>query len=556
MACATEAFLEEERDLRKTALAVVLFLLLVAGFTFFVQPVKAFSVNILSHSGYLDYVGGYWVFGEVQNLDTTPIRGVGVTATFYDSSNTIIAEEDGYSYLNVILPNSKSPFAVLLWNMSQNATQAGPRVDHYTLGVNYTFAYTTSALPLGLKILSSSVHWDEIGRMNITGEVENTGTTNATYTQVFATFYDSDGKVVATDNTNTHPYNIQSGQKSSFNLNTYLWDKVPQAKSYVLTADSEEYACLEFSSLPLPSKPTSTPTSTSTPSVSPTSTPTSTAAPSSPPTVAQLVTIAWVPPPQNAAAATVVTAVAVGAVSIVVAAATNPVGTSAGKATEKTSDLLPESVKKWLSDFASSKRKPALDQKKGSPFLPTKAEALAYAVSLVVLTISFSYVKVADFTLILAVLPTILAVAVIVELVKTFALVAFARSLGVWTEHRLWLFGLAMFLVTTFAFGIPFSSPSRTLYHSPQFTKRREGVVASVAILVTLAFAALFFVLLVSGFTLIGSTGLAMCIIMAFLDTFPVSPMNGKAVFEHSKAAWAALFAVTLAVYVSWLILL
>jgi outer membrane protein assembly factor BamB len=280
------------------------------------------------------------------------------------------------------------------------------------------------------------------------------------------------------------------------------------------------------------------------------------ATPSSSPTVAQLVTVAWVPPTANAAAATAVTAVAVGAVSIVAAAVSNPVGTPVGKAAEKAGDLIPESVKKWLEEFASSKRRPTVEEKRGSPFLPTKAEALAYGVSLAVLTISFSYVKVNDFTLILAVLPTVLVTAVIVEFVKTFALVVFARKLGVWTEHRLWYFGLVMFLITTFSFGIPFSSPSRTLYYAPKLTKRREGIAYSAAILVTLAFAGLFFALLLSGFTFIGSTGLAMCVIMAFLDTFPVSPMNGKAVYNHSKAAWAVLFATTLAVYLSWLILL
>jgi Zn-dependent protease len=264
----------------------------------------------------------------------------------------------------------------------------------------------------------------------------------------------------------------------------------------------------------------------------------------------------WVPPPENAAAATAVTAVAVGTVSIVAAAVGNPVGATAGKAVEKTGDLIPESVKKWLADFVSSKRKPTIEQKIGSSFLPTKAEALAYGVSLAVLTLSFSYVKVTDLSQILSVLPTILATAVIVEFVKTFALEVGARRLGVWTEHRLWYFGLAMFLLTTFAFGIPFSSPSRSVYNSPKFTKRLEGIVSSAAVLVTLAFAAFFFALLISGFTLIGSTGLAMCIIMAFLDTFPVAPMNGKAIYEENKVAWAALFIATLALYTSWLILL
>jgi hypothetical protein len=303
--------------------------------------------------------------------------------------------------------------------------------------------------------------------------------------------------------------------------------------------------------------PSVTPTATPTTPPSPTPTSTPTSSPSMSTTLEQLVAVAWVPPPEKAAVATAVTIIAVGVASVAVAAAANAASASVRNAAVGTdNNLATEGLKKWLSDFTSSKRKPPLDQKKGSPFKMTKAEAVAYGVSLVVLTLSFSYVKVPDFTQILAVIPTILATAVVVEFVKTFCTVALARSLGVWTEHRLWYFGLAMFVITTFAFGIPFSSPSRSLYHAPQFTKRREGIVASVAILVTIGFAGLFFALLVSGFTLIGSTGLAMCVIMAFLDTLPISPMNGKAVYDHSKAASVALFAGALAIYISWLLFL
>jgi hypothetical protein len=543
--------LRNDSSLKKTALAVITLLMLAIGLTFLVHPVKAFSANVLSSSGYLDIIGGYMIHGEVQNLDSTPLSGVWVSATYYDNNNNAIAEGNGPSFLDVILPNQKSAFTILLWNETQwdttkDATQQlGSRVDHYTLAVNYTFAREATARPLGLNILSSSVQLYENGYgMNITGEIENTAATAATYPKICATFYDSDGKVAYTAFTFADPYGdppvVQPGQRSPFAL-LLLREDAEQAKSYVLSAESIEYSSLESSSLPLPTFPPFTPT----PSAGPTSTSTS------PPTVAQLLTVAWVPPPQNAAAATAATAVAVGVVSVVVAAATNPVGPPAGKA----SDLIPDSVKKWLEEFMSQRRRSTLDQKTGSALVPTKAEALAYGVSLILLTLAFSYVKVPDFTQILVVLPTILATAVIVEFAKTFSTVAFARSLGVWTEHRLWYLGLSMFLITTFAFGVPFSSPSRTMYYSPKLTKRREGIAYSAAILITLAFGALFFVLLLNGFTLIGSTGLAMCVIMAFLDTFPVSPMNGKAIYAYSKAAWAVIFAATLAIYVSWLIL-
>ena len=158
------------------------------------------------------------------------------------------------------------------------------------------------------------------------------------------------------------------------------------------------------------------------------------------------------------------TAVAVSTVALVVIAVSDPVGKSTGSGLEKIRDVLPEGVKRWLEEFISSRRKLTVDKKTGSPFLPTKSEVLAYGVSLVVIAASFSYVKVDDVTQILQVLPTVLATAVIVEFVKTYVLEVFARSRGLWTEHRLWYFGLAIFLLTTFTFGIPFSSPSCNVY--------------------------------------------------------------------------------------------
>jgi hypothetical protein len=47
-----------------------------------------------------------------------------------------------------------------------------------------------------------------------------------------------------------------------------------------------------------------------------------------------------------------------------------------------------------------------------------------------------------------------------------------------------------------------------------------------------------------------------MCIIGAFFETFPIEPMSGKDVFNHSKNLWLVLFTVTLVLYASWLLLL
>jgi hypothetical protein len=292
------------------------------------------------------------------------------------------------------------------------------------------------------------------------------------------------------------------------------------------------------------------------PGTTSTPTPTLSSTPSPSSSQANLTGTAWVPSIQNGVAAPVVTIVALSAIlGIILTITITSAGSSSGQLGNKTKDLFPDTVKKWLEDFVSSKRKLAVQEKVGSPFLPTKPELLAYVLSIVLLSLSFSYVKVSSLNQILAVIPTILATSILVTFVKPFVIVAYVRSRGVWTEHKIWYFGLVTFVVTTLAFRVPFSSPTRRV-QSHESTKRLEGILSIAEIGLGLIFAAAFFVLLVSGFTLIGSTGLAMCLIGAFFDSFPLTPMNGKTLYEYKKKLWAILFLITLVLYFVWLLLI
>jgi hypothetical protein len=94
------------------------------------------------------------------------------------------------------------------------------------------------------------------------------------------------------------------------------------------------------------------------------------------------------------------------------------------------------------------------------------------------------------------------------------------------------------------------------VYYASKLSKRLGAILSSAAILISLAFAGLFYVLLISGFTTIGSTGLAMCVISAFFDTWPIAPLKGKTILNHNKILWATLFIATLVLYGSWLLLL
>jgi hypothetical protein len=250
-----------------------------------------------------------------------------------------------------------------------------------------------------------------------------------------------------------------------------------------------------------------------------------------------------------------VSAAVVTAVSLLFAAISNPLGNVSGKASEKTKGMIPDNIKQWLEEVVASRRKIEAMEKKGSLFTPTKTEVLAYAVAIIVLAISFSYVKVITLSQIWALLPIFFATSVLVGFVQKFSSIAYLRSKGVWSEHTIWPLGLVLFLFTTFAFKIPFSSPTRSV-QSKKFTEHLGAITAASEILISLAFAGLFFVLLKSGYTAIGDAGLSMCVIGSFFGTFPVAPMSGKDIFDHKKSLWAVLFITSLAIFVGWLLLI
>jgi hypothetical protein len=300
-----------------------------------------------------------------------------------------------------------------------------------------------------------------------------------------------------------------------------------------------------------PGDATSTPITSNAVTITVTSSPTPT-----PSTDSQVYATVWVPPPENAAAATVAATIATGGVSILFAAALVPSGLPTDKVTQRISDLLPDSLKSWLEALMSSKLKHAVDEKTGSPLVPTKSEVMAYITSVLVLGFSFSYVKADTLSQILLILPVIIGTSILVGFVKTIILIVYARLRGVWTENKLWYLGLVTFLVTTFLFRVPFSSPSRIVRYESKITKRLDAILSSVDIVISLAFAGGFYLLLRGGYPAIGSVGLAMCIIGAFFDSLPISPLNGRTIFSYNKLLWGAVFGGTLILYASWLLLM
>jgi Zn-dependent protease len=261
---------------------------------------------------------------------------------------------------------------------------------------------------------------------------------------------------------------------------------------------------------------------------------------------------AWVPPAEGALFAGLLT---VGLMSIF-SSLGSAISEPTSKVAKKVSSLLPEILKKWLYNFISSKRKPAINEEKRNALRLTKLEVASYGLALSILTFAFVFAKVQTLDEVFAVLPTIFATSIIVEFVKNFTVEVVARKLGVWTEHHLWYFGIGAFLLSTLAFKAPFASPSRNIHYSKSFTQRSLGLVSATSVFMGLVFAVAFGIVLVAGFAFVGSIGLVMGLTLSFFETLPIPPMNGKNIYDWSRPLWVGLFVSTLTLYMLCLLLL
>lgn len=220
-----------KKKFTRIAELILLIFLFTAAVAVFIQPARSLSVSVLSSSGYLDILDGYWIYGEVQNLERLPIQIDKATATYYDRGNNMIATQDYNNHLSVIFPSQKSPIIFRLTDPSY-----GPLVDHYSLELATSYV---SATPLQLNIASSNSSVDSRrgGYMVVTGQVENDGTEIANSTIVYMTCYDSIGNVVYSFFDYTDPSTLPPNLSGSFSMSVNP-DLTPHITSYSLVAEA------------------------------------------------------------------------------------------------------------------------------------------------------------------------------------------------------------------------------------------------------------------------------------------------------------------------------
>ncbi len=307
--------------------------------------------------------------------------------------------------------------------------------------------------------------------------------------------------------------------------------------------------------------PTPAPTLSSSPSFSPSPSASKPPSPSPTPTPATAanassVAAVWAPSPPDVAVVATISVSSTVVVSALASAAVSSSSQGGSRTLERIGDILPGTVKKWLADSISSRRKIRIGEKAASWFMPTRIEIVSYAVTMTILTLCFAYAKSATLTQILETIPLILATSIFTDFVKSYLMISISRKMGVWTEHRLWYLGLTLFSFSAIVFKVPFSWPSRLARYSPKMTKRMDGFLSSISIVLSFVFASVFAALYMIGFTLIGNVGLIMCLTGVLFDVLPIPPMGGKGIFDWDKRMWLALFMISVLSYAAMILML
>jgi len=184
-------------------------------------------ISILSHNSYAD--GNYYhVIAEVRNNLQSNVEYVKITATFYDSSNYVVATDYSYTPIDILQPNQLSPVDLSTYPYTGS-------VDHYTLSIG-GYWETTDEPYTNLITQGATTSTDSLGYYDVIGEVKNTGSSSIEYTKIIITFYDASGEIIGYDYTYANNDIILPGQTSPFSASSYPQKFQPASYSIQLQA--------------------------------------------------------------------------------------------------------------------------------------------------------------------------------------------------------------------------------------------------------------------------------------------------------------------------------
>lgn len=183
--------------------AFVAFALIFAtvGGTSYAQGVSFLQVEGFNANGMAQLIG------VVQNDTNGPIEFVQIISSIYDSNGDYLNNGFTFTSLDVLLPNERSPFSMIIFEEKPFA-----RYD-------YQVQWSSSAGPADrTATVVASRGSTTFGFYEITGQVRNDGTRPLEYVQVIATAYDAAGQLAGVGFTFTSLDVLHPGGTSPFSL--------------------------------------------------------------------------------------------------------------------------------------------------------------------------------------------------------------------------------------------------------------------------------------------------------------------------------------------------
>jgi hypothetical protein len=181
-------------------------------------PPPTSEVAVLSSTAFVPYQGSssLYIAGEIINNTSSNVRFVKIHATLRDANGNVVDSDYTYSDIDILIPEMKSPFMVLLWDP--------PAWSSYELSVTWS---TTYEHPHALEILNHTTYFDSFDAFHVVGEIRNQYDTERSYIKAFVTLYDTNGQVIGVDYSYTNPHTLAPGQAASFDVDVYFWAGKP-----------------------------------------------------------------------------------------------------------------------------------------------------------------------------------------------------------------------------------------------------------------------------------------------------------------------------------------
>ena len=193
------------------------------------------EVIIQNDQKYIDNDGLLHIVGEIENNTSAPLNQIKISALLIDGDGNEIKKIVGETVSNVVMPETKGAFDILIKNVR------GDSINDYELNLDYTLAAPKNQV---IEISSTELTKDIHNNTVITGILENKGDLTANMIRVVATLYDRDGNVVTVSETYTKPDFLRAGDNSNFIIPFHEKSQSIHAVEYSITAESDEYVAV------------------------------------------------------------------------------------------------------------------------------------------------------------------------------------------------------------------------------------------------------------------------------------------------------------------------